>query len=305
MTPVHTVWHRIRAALAARRVLVPTGPEDYAWCSHVRGWNWPALDALVAVYDAVPHYFLDDRVISLMFDHPQQLCALVDMARCGVLHLPFPRVVVEYRIERIHYVVCLEESPGAERPWLGHLLTLSAHASGDVLQTLPYSVEISRPEEDDGPTFHSQYRVVSYAPRSLATTGGEDFLHELCTQSSKDVGLGLWILILALATRGVERAPLPAPAALNRSRVRRGEVPVPAVTRISLGAFYDRSGRRSPTTGRHVAMHWRAGHASHRWTGSRSAPAERTLKPVWIEPCLVNYDPELPAPAPRPREVAP
>lgn len=111
-------------------------------------------------------------------------------------------------------------------------------------------------------------------------------------QEANDINYTLQSCMLLLNTKGVAQEVVAAPEKLNRSRTKSGKAPIPSCTVVRIGKVYDRSGNEvSNPTGRHMPIHWRAGHTRQQHYGA----GNQKIKQVYIKPVLVNYDPHTEA----------
>jgi hypothetical protein len=99
--------------------------------------------------------------------------------------------------------------------------------------------------------------------------------------------------LLFLNTKGIEKTHITCDA-LNKQRERKGRSLIPAVTVIRIATVYDRNGKATKhVSGGKMRVHLRAGYTRRQHYG----PGNEQTKIVYIEPCLVNFQPgdEMPA----------
>lgn len=100
----------------------------------------------------------------------------------------------------------------------------------------------------------------------------------------------LMCAMLLVNTRGITKEII-EPTRLNKKRKQSSKPPIPRHTVLHIGTVYSRNGQATPYnegTRKTMVVHWRAGYIRQQPYG----PNRSLRKPKWIEPTLVNYDPE-------------
>lgn len=107
-------------------------------------------------------------------------------------------------------------------------------------------------------------------------------------------------IAVLLHTKGVVTQSVSVDKKLNKARIARGKEPIRDHTVIRIGHTYNRDGHEvQHVEGQAMPVHWRAGHIrqqryGHNW---------EKVRPIFIEPMLVNYVDGEDVPVPTTKEV--
>lgn len=188
-----------------------------------------------------------------------------DIIKAVGLNLPFDKFIIEYDyLDERHFMMIIRRNDDL-------YFSLFKHGHGiSIIEFIDYKMKIL-----DGDFFAPSQDVFMFNP---VTTVEYTVFH--CTAA-------LSKLIVNLATKGIEQEHIKASETLNKVRKQTKKRPVPDVTVIKIGHYYDRKGNRHEHTKNSPRLHWRRGHMRGVWTGPRDG--ERELQQRYIFPCLVNY----------------
>lgn len=207
----------------------------------------------------LPHYVIDKSLADLLTrgDVRSSINAMIE---ADIARLPFPEMVLEVDTGAARSFVLLEE-------YQDHFRARMAVMRGDeALEVDPDAIEIELGAE--------AMQVTTKLGRTHQTW-------------MRTAGVCLGIALLMLNIQGVEKEIIEV-TRLNRSRQASGKPSVPGHTLMRIGHVYDRNGNRQGLgTGRHMAVHLRAGHARRQHHGEGYA----LTKIVYIPPVLVNFKP--------------
>jgi hypothetical protein len=219
------------------------------------------------------HYVVQDDVINAVYENGHRLArAAAEMQQAGRLTLPFDSVLVEADLgwraptsrlpaRTMRMLVWLRRAP----PPAAAVARIYgfAHMNGqDVAFEHKHEVPTSGALED----LRGIEQDDDAMPRSIAANA---FL----------------FAALMANTRGIEKVPVEH-CGLNRKRAASGKPPVPAYTTVRIGTVYNKTTGEAVTHGRHMPVHWRAGH----WRAQPCGTRRSQLKHIYIEPVLVNGD---------------
>lgn len=281
--------------------------------------NADMLDMIRAVTNKVPHYVTDPKLIDLIAENKVQK-GFVAMVRAGIHQLPFDPIMIEFedpgRYGGGRCFVRMQSKP----LWPPSMKIDGVRVHGDLFcyplsvvrygdqeivammdKTDPVIVDFTRPGD---PRQDRPYGV-------FHGSAAEPAQEEVKRQLALDVAEAVSIALLLLNTRGIEKLPVDT-AKLNKARGKsgKGKLPIAPYTVIRIGHIYDRYGNAHAIagSGRHMPVHWRAGHVREvRYgpmgpQGARIEAELRPTRPMFIPPCLVNYEGDGEAPQPK-REV--
>lgn len=207
----------------------------------------------------LPHFVIDESLLALL-ERSDVRSSILAMKEAGIARLPFPEMLLELDSGSARAFVLLEEYQDRFRAGMAML-----HPAGAV-EIDPDQIDISIGSE----------AVTVDAP---ARRSHESWL--------RTVGLCVGIAMLMLNIQGVDRETIQTDR-LNRQRAAKGKPRIPTHSVMRIGHVYDSSGRaHSVGAGRHMPVHFRAGHARRQHYG----PGNAEVKIVYIPPTLVNFRP--------------
>ena len=263
--------------------------------------NEEDADAIRALYEA-PVYCLDPDVLDLMATRGSYN-SVVALFRSGLgTRLPYPEMIVEINdTQSTTYIILAEAKTRlvAPHPETGTDVAIDSDFVARIITVLGIGNVL------DVTVCAGTFIVEAGKPdRPTMLIGLRDDRHKL---KPDDVGgfhrrmaivkLAIKALLLAMVTDGIGQRIVEAPAALNKARAGKGKPPIPRHIVISVSHYTDRAGKRHcVSSGRHVRLHWRAGHIRRQPCG----PGRRQRKAIFIAPVLINYAPGitgLPSPA--------
>src|SRR5262245_43173599 len=257
---------------------------------------------IARIVNDVPHYIADRNIVELSF-RPDVVKSMRAMQRAGIRELPFDPVMVEYTKTsvwkdteiNVNVWVRLQSSP-----LFGPCLTPLPY---DILSYVVAMTAIPR-ENDDEDLLYSVLLSDPYAPVAISWVNPENekgntpFVvwkegdDDISDKARHDRHMRLMsveamnIAYMMLNTRGLATRHVDC-AAMDRARERHGKPRIGSYSVIHIGTIYDRHGKGHAATGYHMPVHYRAGHIRQQPCG----PKLSKVKPVFIKPCIVNYDP--------------
>lgn len=282
----------------------------------------------------VPHYVADSKIIALAGTDPA-IATLEAMAKAGIRALPFDPILIEFMSysrsgARISNFVRLQTKPAlpdsrARNRDDGTPIDVDVYAylvqarprEGNPDEMLMASLPLETPiqvvfgDVDE----NNQKRAFVVWVHSSILDDPDDPACRMEYDMHLIVAEAMGIAMLMLNTKGIEHARVDT-SRLNKARARKGsrgnKTPIAPYTVLRIGHVYDAYGKAHSVTGsgRHMPVHWRAGHVRNPLygpakdaSGNRIAKEQRPSRPVFIPPCLVNFDPLVPVvPTPK-REV--
>lgn len=325
-TPIHSKWHKI-SSLEGMDIAIQV-PLDANRGSHdlARFVKHDVLSDLFRFVDKLPKYVMYDDIVDLVYTDSENSFheSVRAMLKAKLCHLPFPEMLVEFdtpkhisgdMIDRPHF-------EGVHRVrtfvWLGENQKGFVEKHKQLtFSTVTWNL-VERPNERPMIVLNTNMSFGSFI-EDLESTGGKlglQYQHhpamfmsadtlpkdELKTLTRGNMDESMWVASLAitavvglLRTRGVVQERIEAPAKLNKKRAESGKAPIRDHTVIRIGHTYNREGEKVDykSTGRHMPVHWRAGHIRNQ----RFGPGLSKSYEVFIEPMLVNYsDGDAPVP---------
>lgn len=289
-TPIYTKWHKIvQLVNEGEKVYLPAPKAG----GHVTrftkaGGNLELLKTYVKQFSVLPKFVLDPELTQLAVGSDYEK-SLMDMKRAGVLHLPFPGVIVEiprtavlttqdgYAYQLKHTAVLLRDATQlherfpweddsvltVEEPFYGVVFLLYSDIDGDylvvssTLTRMDMYEDLSRPV--DPILVHSVNIAMPYLPDSLAIDKIASGAKE---KELAEVFKALASILLLMGTGGVEKEVIDC-AKLNRKRKGSDKTLISNHTYIRLAHVY-----RSATgdekdvyiPGKSPRPHWRRAH---------------------------------------------
>jgi hypothetical protein len=265
------------------------------------------LAEFLGLMEGVARYVIDPGLMEMLGgeDVTRSLRAL---HRSGVAKLPYPVVMVEYdrkadvrnygesKEVMVRHVVCLTERPPDSKhpeeevfhPFRGVLLRHMKVDDRELVLLSPTTSLLAFDEEAGPERAFGVHWALRPAPWMKPHPRVDDLIAGTSEQDVRAAGDAMFAATLLLHTKGLDRVVV-EPTRLNRARLKAGKPTIPRHSILRIGHVYDRQGGShaySPT-GRHMPVHWRAGHTRRQHHGPRNS----LEKLVYIEPCMVNYDP--------------
>lgn len=316
---VYTKWHYVLEAVKARTVgMTMPGSPDRAIPLFGKSWcDYNSLAGVMSIVSGFQHYVLSDEVIGLIDTDGGQksLSALHD---AGIKSMPYKALTVEHDISVVKYIggpilykarqFCVlmqvfdEPELSKQLNQLDNIDALGMSCrlhENKYLEVLPAYATLKLVRQDDG-EWASRIELVT-APWLDEEQFPKSFQYELSAFRSDAVDMHkAWSdARLLLHTKGIGQQIITAPGKLNKNRAASGKAPIPTHTVLRIGKVYDREGKEVQHTGRHMRVHWRAGHVRRQRVGH----GRTGVKLIFIEPVLVNYDPAGDAPVNIPHVV--
>jgi hypothetical protein len=277
------------------------------------------------ILSGVAHYVADPKIVKLA-GSDAAMATFDAMTKAGIRNLPFDPILIEFAAQNsgttktVHSFVRLQTKPIVPgRFWdsagVDHSDEVDIYAyvvqyqndsvdrENIYVASLPCEVPIAVTFAEDGRAF-----VVKIAADVM--DAGESDTNPLMKMEYTMhlvVAEAMSIAMLMLNTKGIEHVPV-SMAKLNKARAKnagRNHFPISDYTVLRVGHVYDANGEAHSLagSGRHMPVHWRAGHVRNVPYGPHGA-AVRPTRLRYIPPCLVNFDPLLDPQAPTPkREV--
>lgn len=228
-----------------------------------------------------PHYVFNDEVRDLLCGTKQADDSIMAMAEFGLVHIPYPRMTVEFNGKS-----SLRNATASEYTWFAHITE-----KGDRFEVrLPYYNHVHDRAGRWGEKTEFEISGKETAICTVTNFAGAAGFDDTITQEIGWIGMaGLRMGVLMAQIAELDREEVPAPEKLNRHRIRKGEKPIRGYNYIRIGRVVDASGNsyERGTTGRHMPIHLRAGHVRRQHFGKDRAEVKR----IWIAPVLVNYKP--------------
>ena len=294
---MHTALGRLYALIETN----PETPPDAVDPQQVREY------ALTMTARAA-HYVLEPRLLALV-DHEQSIMQSVNaLIEAGIHDLPFDPILIEFARDDASidmHCACwvrLQTTPlyplnrydeGSEPPegsvyaYPLQLVRFGGKLDSEFLISLdpasPMFVTFD-PRRD------TPYKVVV----PIVADDEEDTNSK--NKLGHDIVNAMAAAMLMLNTRGVAREVV-STGQMNKVRAKTGKRPIGEYTTLKIGVIYDRHGREHVATGRHMPVHWRAGHVRQQPYGTGLTK----IKQIYIQPCLVNFDPADGKTAPLPK----
>jgi len=322
---IHSKWHKI-AALENVQVAIETNDAKLDANRVARSVNVDGIRVIFNHVNTLPKYVIYDDVVDMVFENNSPLQKSIRaMRKSGLAHLPFTELLVEFdhikgisgdllggvhvdtdlKVREFVWLVearehkffanhtndpfigvpfTLIEVPNNKKP----LIILNANClTGDFIEA-PDRAVIGLSYRAFLTPFINEKAITVEEKNALLRAGQGNAMHTTATALSAVVAL--------LRTKGVKLEHIEAPAKLNKSRVASGKAPISDHTVIRIGHLYDREGNqvKYAPTGRHMPVHWRAGHIRNQ----RFGPGLAKSYEVFIEPMLINYEEGTDVPAP-------
>ena len=270
-------------------------------------------DQAHAIITGAAHYVTDDKVIKLIgYDKVQD--GFAAMIKAGIRQLPYDPILIEFRdptrgIGGVVFVR-LQSKPMAPIPDMkpehvdfkydifGYPITLTPDPR--VGKEEGYIVSTTAPDDPICIAFNTEPEAKT--PYTVYAARSHDHSIEDITKRelALDIAEAMSIALLMLNTRGIEKVHVDT-GRLNKARLK-NHSPKPLIspyTVIRIGHIYDRAGNAHSVTGtgRHMPVHWRAGHVRNVRYGPRAGP--ELHRPVFVPACLVNFEGEDEIPMPK------
>lgn len=313
---MNSAWHKVFEAMAGGHVFV-RNPNTGGVISILElktpfEWNKFAYDIREAA--KFQRYVFSDEVMKII--HPEShLNTLRDMLACNIHDLPFPTLSMEYdyeveaiingkssiRVERGFVILVKVKHPEFSHAalWFGLTKAYTDH-NMDCLLVCPVSILINFELIDDEPALRIEQKIVSWFKNEehfVKAIGAEwkQFMpqnkmpwHEDVADISRLMAQGM----ILLNTKGIVKEEVAAPVKLNASRAKTGKPSIPSFTYVRIGKVYNREGHEAQVTGRKMPIHLRSGYVRNQHHGV----GRQLVKKVYIQPCLVNYEPGIEVP---------
>jgi hypothetical protein len=242
------------------------------------------------IVDDVPHYVANEEVCKLsMSDDVRK--TVKAMLKAGIQEIPFDPILIEFDSvvsgSRARCFVRIQRRP---------LLPLyKSYNDQENVAFYAYPIILVSGFK------HYELLLVMFAPDMPAEISYRD--HDFTIrQRDKTPNLeplyyaavqGFLIGQLMLNTRGIEKEHI-CTAKLDKIHAKKGRPKIGGYSVLKIGTVYDKSGKGHDrqSTGRHMPVHYRAGHVRQQPFG----PGRKKVRPIFIAPCLVNYAPDGPKP---------
>jgi hypothetical protein len=261
-------------------------------------------EVMLSDWESAAHFVITPQLSRLMREKRQQFgSSLLDLAEAGLLKLPFDKVLIEMEDpDVVGATMFVRLSRPEDDPKAFSMIKFDVVKTANGRETAVFwpldiefelEVDPTKAKDDDA----RAALKVSLTPfhdtdKALQTQEIVEALRATCFYALI-FGCMLW------RTKGVVRETVSAPTKLNKARVRRGQSPLRDYSVLRVGSVFDREGRAHEVkrgfTGWAMPIHWRCGH----WRNQACGPGWRDHRRLWIEPQLVNYDGEQPAPQPK------
>lgn len=277
-------------------------------------------DCRIVISD-VPHYVADAKIKELA-ESDAAMATLDAMAKAGIRNLPFDPILIEYTSmslagRTVHNFIRLQT-----RPLGGWAEPVTDAGTPVAIDTYAYIVQYQRDPRDPDNILIASLPISAPIGIKMGEPGRAfTVLVQTRVMDERDVNVytqmeyemhlvvaeAMSIAMLMLNTKGIEHVRVDT-TKLNKARLKRNEPAKPRInpyTVLRIGHVYDRQGNAHSIggSGRHMPVHWRAGHVRNMPYGSFKLDV-RPTRPRFIPPCLVNFDPLNPEDAPQPkREV--
>lgn len=308
------------------RLLRAMDPKRYVVTNMTDGTEAePTRNGTFLMVSDVAHYVIDDKIVG-MIDDKQARDTVIAMGKAGIRHLPFDPILLEFRDSvRPHILnfVRLQSKPmvpftGKWKAFdtefvpdiCGYICQMQNHPEvpGEILMAsmdieVPIAILWGAEGGPIGPTNDDEQRpfTVLMDP-NVADARPSDRRRSMEYAMYLVVAEAMAIAMLMLNTKGVSVQRVDT-TAINKARAKRNVPPSQRIhpySVVRIGHVYDRHGKAHDVagSGRHMPVHWRAGHLRNQFYGA----GRKLRKLIFIEPCLVNFDPLSEAPLPQ-REV--
>lgn len=262
--------------------------------------------AIITLLTGIPHYVVDDRVLQLVWDDYKTGTlkrSMKAMVRAGIKALPFDPILVEFDKLPRSFVRLQSKPFWPQPPGIDEI-----HA--DIYAYPVLAKADSRPHNVGGMMIAAVDKVgvpIQWVddpdqeePFIATAVGGTRDAPGIDGDISIAAVLAMSLAMLMLNTRGIALEHVSMDK-LNKARAKsgKGKTPLSDYHVVRVGTIYDRQGNAHSVagSGRHMPVHWRAGHVRNQRYGPRDA--EGTHKQIWIQPCLVNYAGDGPVPVPK------
>lgn len=220
---------------------------------------------------SLPRFVIDDAVLTLLATD-QAMMSISDMLTCGMLHLPYYKCLVEFKINDVVYNVLLSEDKLADgrTGWSASVFGYRGSSLRDDAALLfPGKICLSVEQPDEAPK-DTDVGAPRF-PEMLYSIEAEDFMkdipaleammedsHPLAFNRSLTAFLAAMLLP---RTIGLKQEARSVKKNFNRSRCARGKSEIPAYTLIGLASYVDANGNtNSIATKGNVVVHLRRAH---------------------------------------------
>lgn len=312
---IRTRWHRCQEAFTAGRVQIKTGQSTPARHVYPNTRPWDEIETFMQIVDGLPKYYVEPSMMEIC-GRPEVTKSLEAMHTAKIDRLPFPDILVEVEgktkqgVGTVRNMIMLHERQSKDlhpaeqmyHPFRAVLFRLVSYQGTDHLIFSPSTYWLTfDPNADDhaGGTGFGIHYMTGPAPyvehgvetmRQITDIGMADFL------PCKDAFEAMMVL---LNTRGVHKEVI-IPERLNKARHKARKVPIPRHTVIRVAHCYSRDGTKREVPGWKQQFHIRPGYINYYWYGKRKGPdAHPELRPKYVEPYFVNWDPENPEAVPK------
>jgi len=270
--------------------------------------EWVAKSAgkmIIELLSDVPHYVISDNLVELVasdYKHAKLMKSVKAMVKAGIAHLPFDPILIEFQFEAKRCYVRMQSKPFAN--W--------DYDTSDFYAYPILTKNDPRPSNAGGLMMACVDAYKTAVPIDLVADDSDEQpfrVYSIGTDKDprgvdEDIGvaavIAMAIAMMMLNTRGVIAEHVDT-GKLNKARTKgaKKRPPISAYHVVRVGHVYDAHGKAHDVkgSGRHMPVHWRAGHVRNVRYGPYSEEAKH--RPTWIEPCLVNFTGEGPAPLPK------
>jgi hypothetical protein len=225
----------------------------------------------------VPHFVIQDDALELM-SRADIAATITALHEAQLTRLPYPEILIEYNEHskggspEFRHFVMLEEVDG-------HKAFAPTWAFWDMRNRIGGMQKIpARLSFRDNGKMAFEYTDFGQTKR----------MRDILEHGAQCARFAADICFMLLNTRGIEKEIIEC-AALNKHRVAKGKTAVPTHRYVHIAKVYRRDGtHESYAAGHHKRMHLRKGYTRRQHYG----PKNELEKIVYIEPVIVNFDPE-------------
>lgn len=304
---IKTRWHHALELMGAGKVYIAQGQSAFR-LDHVPGLSAVRWASTVFEMAKLPKIVLDQELID---SAPIELVrkSTDAMVEAGVARLPFPEVCVEmvgkHDAYDQHWFFGMTENTKREAIKVPSMFV----GLGERTFTPDYAVSTFTIVKDEQGKQGLRARHATYLVNlervdgnTMAVIRGVTGKHitdldqidqpTAKQEASEDhfyVGRAIAYTLLVTNMRGIEKEVI-EPTRLNKARALRGQPAIPPHTVLRLGHIYDRKGRSisvNEARRRQMPMHFRKGHTRQQ----RFGKGLEESKLIYIQPCIVNFDP--------------
>lgn len=298
---IRTKWHRV-VECAARGTSAVFCTGDLIGFDNLMttdlGIPPEEMAAYMAGMNHMPRFIIDDQLIEMTAD-PSFHLSIRDMARAGVLRLPYPEMFVELTADAVTTQIVMLIDMNQSR----HGLDIIRKSLGDVVdfdvypfmtmtfthaKATPNSIEcvgippctvfLGMDPNVDPPSLRS----VAIRNRLLGEHPMVDYAISTTKMQLSGAGaIALFCATLLMSTDGVEREAITA-GNLNRKRTSRGDPVIPDHIYVHIGRVYRGSGNESEKydVRKSPRPHWRRGHLRTVHVGAGRTASRRVFIPA-------------------------